>query len=64
LQELRELMNQSMLQQAAGERYTLTPLLREYAAEKLLQLPDAGHEAHERLGAYVAEADQSWCLEI
>jgi len=45
---LLALVNASLVQHQANGRYELHELVRQYAAEKLAQTPDAGYKAHKR----------------
>ncbi|MBM4459282.1 MAG: NACHT domain-containing protein [Chloroflexi bacterium] len=61
LQELRVLMDQSLLQRAAGGRYTIHELLRHYAGEKLAATPGAAQVACDRHSAhFAATVAQRW----
>jgi DNA-binding SARP family transcriptional activator/predicted ATPase len=53
-QALRELVERSVVQRAAGQRFTLHDLLSQYAAERLAQEAGAEVEAHYRHAAYFA----------
>jgi predicted ATPase len=55
LQTLRSLVNKSLLQREASERYMLHPLLRHYALEKLERRPVIQRETHDLHCTYYAE---------
>jgi predicted ATPase len=55
LRELMVLVNRSLLHRAPTGRYDVHELLRQYAAEKLAQSPDAGEAAHDRHCAHYAQ---------
>jgi predicted ATPase/DNA-binding SARP family transcriptional activator len=60
LRDLISLVNRSMLHRAPQGRYDVHELLRQYAAEKLDQAPDAGKEVRDRHCAYYAAVLQQW----
>jgi predicted ATPase/DNA-binding SARP family transcriptional activator len=60
LRALRALMDRSLLQRAAAGRYTMHELLRQYAEEKLVEVPGAAQEGRDRHGAYYAAALERW----
>lgn len=64
LRELRALMDRSLLQRAAGKRYTIHELLRQYAGEKLAEAPGTAQPAHDRHSAYFAAAVAWWWVDL
>ena len=60
LRDLRVLSDTSLLERVPGKRYTMHPLLQQYAAEKLAQDPAAARQTRERHCAYYAQAAQQW----
>jgi predicted ATPase/DNA-binding SARP family transcriptional activator len=59
LRELRSLVDKSMLHQASRGRYQLHDLLRQYAAEKLQEVPGAVEAARDRHSAHFAATVQA-----
>jgi tetratricopeptide (TPR) repeat protein len=59
LRELRSLGDKSMLHQASMGRYQLHELLRQYAGEKLQEVPGAAEVARDRHSAHFAAALQA-----
>jgi predicted ATPase len=64
LRELMSLVNKSLLHRSLSGRYEIHELLRQYAAEKLSQSPDAEREVHDRHTAYYATALQVWAADL
>jgi predicted ATPase/DNA-binding SARP family transcriptional activator len=64
LRALRVLMDRSLLQRAAAERYAMHELLRQYAEERLAAAPGAAQEAHDRHSAYFATALERWWADL
>ena len=64
LRELRALMDRSLLQRAAGGRYTIHELLRQYAGEKLAEAPGAAQSARDRHSACFAAAVARWWVDF
>ncbi len=54
LEDLRSLMDKSLLRRSAPQRYELHEMVRQYAAEKLASQPDAQREAFRRHTRYYA----------
>ncbi|HMR63920.1 MAG TPA: BTAD domain-containing putative transcriptional regulator [Anaerolineae bacterium] len=63
LQELRALVNKSLLRPTEAERYAVHELLRQYAAEKLGQTADAGQATHHRHSAYYRAVLQQFAVD-
>jgi predicted ATPase len=59
-QVIQSLINKTFLHRISGNRYTIHELTRQYAAEKLTQLPAEAHTVHDRHSAYYAAAVQEW----
>ena len=64
LRELRALMDRSLLQRAAGGRYTIHELLRQYTGEKLAEAPGAAQSARDRHSACFAAAVARWWVDL
>ncbi|HUW13935.1 MAG TPA: hypothetical protein VM537_29700, partial [Anaerolineae bacterium] len=64
LQELRALMDRSLLQGAAAGRYEMHDLLRQYVEEKLAEAPGAAQDACDRHSAYYAAALERWWVDL
>jgi tetratricopeptide (TPR) repeat protein len=66
LRELMALVNASLLQrvEGAGGRYELHELLRQYAAERLAQSPDAGQAVRDRHSAHYTAALRQWSDDV
>jgi tetratricopeptide (TPR) repeat protein len=54
------LVNKSLLHRTLRGRYEVHELLRQYASEKLDQMPGAGEAVRDRYSAYYAAALQGW----
>ena len=63
LRDLMALVDRSLLQRVAAQRYELHELLRQYAAEKLAATPDEGDAARDRHAAYYTAALERWARE-
>jgi len=64
MRELRTLVNRSLLQRTPTGRYEIHELLRQYAAERLDQVPDAGGSVRDRHSTYYAAALLRWDVEL
>jgi predicted ATPase len=64
LRELMALVNRSLLHRTAEGRYEVHELLRQYAAEKLDRMPDAGEAVRDRYSATYAAALQGWHADL
>jgi predicted ATPase len=64
LTTLRTLVNRSLLHRAPTGRYEVHELLRQYAAEKLDQSPDAGRAVRDAHSAYYATALAQWADDL
>ena len=62
--ELRSLVDMSLVQPISGGRYGLHELLRQYAAERLAELPDAHQAVHDRHCDYFTSALATWGEEL
>ena len=60
LWDLRALMDRSLLQHTAAGRYGMHELLRQCAAEKMAEAPDAAGAAHDRHSAFFVAALLRW----
>ena len=64
LQELRALTYRSLLQRTANGRYAMHELLRQYAGERLEEVPTAAQAVRDRHSAYFAAAVQRWWADL
>jgi tetratricopeptide (TPR) repeat protein len=64
LRDLMALVNKSLLHRTPTGRYEVHELLRQYAAEKLDRMPDAGEEVRDRHCAYYVAALQGWGADL
>jgi predicted ATPase len=64
LRELMALVNKSLLYRAANGRYELHELVRQYATEKLEQLPGENEAVRERACAYYATLTEKWTADL
>jgi predicted ATPase/DNA-binding SARP family transcriptional activator len=64
LQELRALMDRSLLQRSPGGRFEMHELSRQYAAEKLEASPSDREAVRERHSAYYTAALQQWDTDL
>jgi predicted ATPase/DNA-binding SARP family transcriptional activator len=64
LQELRTLVEKSLLHQVLTDRFEMHELLRQYAAEKLGQNPTAGQAVRDQHCAYYTSALQRWATDL
>jgi len=64
LRELMGLVNRSLVHRTAGGRFELHELLRQYAAEKLGDVPEVQLETRNRHCAYYAAALERWDVEL
>lgn len=64
LRELMSLVNQSRLHRTPGGRFEVHELLRQYAAEKLNQLPGAGQAVRDEHCAYYSAKLQQWAADL
>ncbi len=64
LRDLMGLINSSMLQRAPTGRYEIHELLRQYAEEKLRQLPDGEQATRDRHAAYFTTALRRWATDL
>jgi DNA-binding SARP family transcriptional activator/predicted ATPase len=64
LQGLRDLVDRSLVQLTSGERFELHVLMREYASEKLEELPDKSDEFNHRHCAFFAEMLARWAIAL
>ncbi len=60
LHDLMSLVNKSLLQHTAESGFEMHELLRQYAAEKLEENPEAHEQVHERFSAYFCTALKEW----
>ena len=59
-QELRQLVDKSLVMPQAGEWYAIHALLRQYGLERLNDLPTVSIEVHQRYSAYYLEKLEQW----
>jgi predicted ATPase/DNA-binding SARP family transcriptional activator len=64
LQDLRALVDGSLLHRTPAGRYEIHELLRQYAAERLAASPEAAQAAHDGHSAYYAAALQRWAEDL
>lgn len=64
LPELRSLIAKSCLQLTPAGAYEMHPLLRQYAAAKLVQYPEVWQEVRARRSAYYAVNLTQWAMEL
>ena len=64
LRDLLVLVNRSLLYRTPAGRYEIHELLRQYAAERLAQSPDAGETARDRHAAFYAAALEQWAIDL
>jgi predicted ATPase len=64
LRGLMSLVDRSLLRRAPTGRYEIHELLRQYAAEKLQDSPDAGASVRDQHSAYYASALQQWEVDL
>lgn len=64
LPELRSLIAKSCLQLTPAGAYEMHPLLRQYAAAKLVQNPEVWQEVRARRSAYYAANLAQWAMEL
>jgi predicted ATPase len=57
---VRSLLEVSLVQKIAGDRYRMHDLVREYSLEKLLELPEECQEIHECFCAEYIKALENW----
>jgi tetratricopeptide (TPR) repeat protein len=61
---LRDLVDRSLVQLTSGERFELHVLMREYASEKLDELPDKSDEFNHRHCAFFVEMLARWAIAL
>jgi predicted ATPase len=64
LRDLLVLVNRSLLYRTPAGRYEIHELLRQYAAERLAQSPDAVERARDRHAAFYAAALEQWATDL
>jgi DNA-binding SARP family transcriptional activator/predicted ATPase len=64
LQGLRDLVDRSLVQLTSEDRFELHVLMREYASEKLEELPDKSDEFNHRHCAFFAEMLARWAIAL
>jgi len=64
LRQLMALVDRSLLQLTTAGRYGMHELLRQYAVERLAQVPDAVRTVRDRHAAYFAAALQRWAPDL